>query len=74
MSRSTSIKCTNSNLATKSSKRKIVKEDAPQIKKKQKCLFPEERDPRDIPSTSTGITGENYEFPPLPMSEDSDFE
>lgn len=59
---------------TKSSKRKIVKEDASQLKKKQKCLFPEERDPRDIPSTSTGITGGNYDFLPLPSSDDSDYE
>lgn len=73
MSRSTSVKCTNNDL-TKSSKRKIVKEDTSLIKKKQKCLFPEEGDLRNIPSTSTGITGENYDFLPLPVSEDSDFE
>lgn len=74
LTRSTNAKSGNGNV-TKSSKRKKTKDESPQVHKKRKCLFPDESDPRCQPSTSTGITGENYELPPLPLvSEDSDFE
>lgn len=73
LSRSTSVKCTQNN-TTKSSKRKIPKQESPQSVKKRKCLFPEESDPRNVPSTSTGVTRENFFPSPSPASEDSDFE
>lgn len=68
-SRSTSVKC-----ITKSSKRKIPKHESTQSVKKRICLFPEDTDPKNVPSTSTGVTRENF-FPSFsPTSEDSDFE
>ncbi|XP_050547040.1 TP53-binding protein 1-like isoform X2 [Daktulosphaira vitifoliae] len=46
-----------------------------QTDKKRKCLFPLEKDPRDIPSTSTGITESIYHLSPQYSSQtDSDFD
>jgi len=72
LSRSTKSNCVNT--TTKSTKRKKTKEETPKAIKKRKCLFPDEVDLRNIPSTSTGLTGGNYEISPTPASEDSDFE
>lgn len=58
-----------------STKRKSAQQGASELKKKRKCLFPEKPDPRDIPSTSTGITEENYEMASqIVVSSDSEFE
>jgi len=76
LSRSTNTKSVNNNVTkTKgSSKRKKSKQDE-ETNKKRICLFPEEPDPRDIPSTSTGITrSENYDIDIQIGSSESDFE
>lgn len=57
-----------------SNKRKKTKQNSSEAKRKRKCLFPEEPDPRYIPSTSTGITEEDYAAALCPVSSDSDFE
>lgn len=58
-----------------STKRKSTQQGASEPKKKRKCLFPDKIDPRDIPSTSTGITEENYEMASqIVVSSDSEFE
>lgn len=77
MSRSTTVKCkkiNTSNTKNESSKRKRTKQNSSDSNRKRKCLFPEEPDPRCIPSTSTGITEEDYEAALNPVSSDSDFE
>lgn len=56
LSRSTNTKSVNQNVTKQSSKRKKTKQETSGTNKKRKCLFPEVLDPRDIPSTSTGIT------------------
>ncbi|CAH1721580.1 unnamed protein product [Aphis gossypii] len=75
LSRSTSTK--SKTTVNESSKRKKTKQDAPETtnRKKRKCLFPEVPDPRNIPSTSTGITGDNYDEGNFQAaSSDSDFD
>lgn len=57
-----------------SSKRKKTDQEKSEPIKKRKCLFPQEPDPRDIPSTSTGITEENFDMSFQFISSDSDFE
>lgn len=44
------------------------------MNKKRICLFPTEPDPRDIPSTSTGITRNDFDVAVLLNSSDSEFE
>jgi len=74
LSRSTSTKCKTTK--NESSKRKKTKQDGPETsRKKRKCLFPEVPDPRNIPSTSTGITGDGYDEGNFQAaSSDSDFD
>ncbi|XP_027841862.1 uncharacterized protein LOC114123171 [Aphis gossypii] len=75
LSRSTSTK--SKTTVNESSKRKKTKQDAPETtnRKKRKCLFPEVPDPRNIPSTSTGITGDDYDEGNFQAaSSDSDFD
>jgi len=75
LSRSTSTK--SKTTINESSKRKKTKQDVPETtnRKKRKCLFPEVPDPRSIPSTSTGITGDDYDEGNFQAaSSDSDFE
>ncbi|XP_060836093.1 uncharacterized protein LOC132918692 [Rhopalosiphum padi] len=74
LSRSTSTKCKTTK--NESSKRKKTKQDGPETnRKKRKCLFPEVPDPRNIPSTSTGITGDDYDEGNFQAaSSDSDFD
>lgn len=72
LSRSTSTKCKT--IKNESSKRKKTKQDVPASNKKRKCLFPEAPDPRCIPSTSTGITRDDYDISYQASSSDSDFE
>lgn len=78
LSRSTTIKCINSsttNAKNESSKRKRTKQNSSsETNKKRKCLFPESPDPKLIPSTSTGITEEDFEAALQNVSSDSDFE
>ncbi|VVC36757.1 Tudor domain,BRCT domain [Cinara cedri] len=73
-----SSRSTNTTEKTKdiSNKRKSTSQVGPsEPKKKRKCLFPEAPDPRDIPSTSTGITEENYEMANhIVFSSDSEFD
>lgn len=74
-SRQTTTKCIKKNTANtknESSKRKKTAQGSGNSKKR-KCLFPVEPDPRYIPSTSTGITGDDYDLCIQPSS-DSDFE
>lgn len=76
-SRSTNTKFGNNATTNKknaSSKRKKTNQEISQTIKKRKCLFPQEPDPRDIPSTSTGITEENFDNLFHFISSDSDFE
>ncbi|KAE9535668.1 hypothetical protein AGLY_007569 [Aphis glycines] len=75
LSRSTSTK--SKTTVNESSKRKKTKQDVPETtnRKKRKCLFPEVPDPRNIPSTSTGITGDDYDEENFQAaSSDSDFD
>lgn len=75
LSRSTSTK--SKTTVNESSKRKKTKQDVPETtnRKKRKCLFPEVPDPRNIPSTSTGITGDDYDEGNFQAaSSDSDFD
>lgn len=77
MSRSTTVvrkKSSTAKTKNESSKRKRTKQSSSDTNRKRKCLFPEEPDPRCIPSTSTGITEEDYEAALNPVSSDSDFE
>lgn len=74
MSRSTNTKSVNKNVTNtkQSSKRKKTKQETSGTTKKRKCLFPEVPDPRDIPSTSTGITrNEDYDISIGNISSDS---
>jgi len=74
LSRSTNMKTINNNVTKTSNKRKRSRQ-AEETNKKRKCLFPEELDPRDIPSTSTGITRSDYYDISVKLgSSDSDFE
>lgn len=75
LSRSTNTKSVNKNVTnTKqgSSKRKKTKQETSGNNKKRKCLFPEVPDPKDIPSTSTGITrNEDFDISIGNISSDS---
>lgn len=74
-SRSTTTKSLKNNTANtknESSKRKKTNQGTGNSKKR-KCLFPVESDFRNIPSTSTGITGNDGDLCIQPSS-DSDIE
>jgi len=74
-SRSTTTKCIKSNKKNtnnESSKRKKTAQGSSN-NKKRKCLFPVEPDFRNIPSTSTGITENDYDICIQPSS-DSEFD
>lgn len=75
-SRSTSHNVNNkTNTKNESSKRKKTRQEVPENVKKRKCLFPEEPDFKNIPSTSTGITRETHDVSlPSTSISDSEFE
>lgn len=69
--RSTNAKIVNkTNLKNESNKRKNTAQEIPENAKKKRCLFPDKNDPRNIPSTSSGITREITSL----SSSESDFE
>lgn len=67
-----SLKNNTTNTKNESSKRKKTAQGSGN-NKKRKCLFPVEPDIRNIPSTSTGITGDDFDMCIQPSS-DSEFE